>query len=92
MQRYAFDIVVMEARGFFHLLSLVPSLYGGTLPGKPGVHAFRCRRITLESPGPVPLDLDGERAEGIPVTFEVVPGALSFHRPAQGLGLPQGTR
>jgi diacylglycerol kinase (ATP) len=76
-----FDVVVMEARGFFFLVSQLPALYGGKLPGTKGVHSFQCTRLTLESPETVPLDLDGERAEGVPVTFEMMPGALQFFRP-----------
>jgi len=76
-----FDVTVMEARGLLHLIRHLDGLYGGTLEGRPGMHAFRCRTLTLESPAPVPLDIDGERAEGVPITFEVLAGALPFHLP-----------
>ena len=76
-----FDIVVIEARGVWHLIRHSPALYDGSLPGRPGAHWFRARKLTLASPDVVPMDVDGERAVGVPVTFEIMPKALRFHLP-----------
>lgn len=76
-----FDVVVIEARGVWHLIRHSRGLYDGSLPGRPGAHWFRCRKLTLASPDAVPMDMDGERAAGIPATFEVIPKALRFHLP-----------
>lgn len=77
-----FDVTVIEARGVWHLVRYSPTLYDGTLLQQPGALSFRCRKVTLESPDIVPMDVDGERAVGAPVTFEVMPSALRFHVPA----------
>lgn len=76
-----FEIVVIEARGVWHLVRHSPGLYNGTLPGRPGAHFLRVKKLTLASPDVVPYDVDGERAVGVPVTFEVMESALRFHLP-----------
>jgi diacylglycerol kinase (ATP) len=76
-----FDVVACEARGPWYMFKNLKRLYDGSLLTLPGVHHWRCKKITMASDGPIPMDLDGEWAEGIPVTFECLPGALPFHRP-----------
>jgi YegS/Rv2252/BmrU family lipid kinase len=86
-----FDIVVIPEGGRLTMVSLSPDLYAGRLRANAHVGFHRCRTLTIESSEAVPLDLDGERADGIPVTFEVLPARLPFKaRAARAPDAPGG--
>jgi diacylglycerol kinase family enzyme len=76
-----FDVVQIEAQGFLKTLALAPMLYKGKLREHPRVQCYRTRRLTIESPAPVLLDVDGEPGGRVPVTLEICPSALRMHLP-----------
>jgi YegS/Rv2252/BmrU family lipid kinase len=77
-----FDVVwVVGARGV-SLIPKLPKLYRGTLLSDPVVGSRRGRRIEADAAsGAVPLELDGELVGSLPVSIELLPGALSVIGP-----------
>jgi diacylglycerol kinase (ATP) len=73
------DVVVVDALPRLAALRLLPRVRRGAHLDVPAVHVHRARRVTLEAlPGgrePHP-HADGEPLEHLPLTCEVVPGAL----------------
>ena len=47
----------------------------------PKIEVARGRTVTIESPQPLPIALDGEQPGTTPVTFTVVPKALRLRVP-----------
>lgn len=76
------EVAVIGDVGRLEVVGNVPRLYRGTLAEHPKVRYFRGRRVTVTSGDEVLLDLDGEQPGRAPVTFEVLPGALSCLVPA----------
>lgn len=70
------DVVVATDLSTPELLAAVPRLYSGTHLKLPKVSATRGRRVTVTSEHPLPVHLDGEVAGTLPVTLEILPGAL----------------
>ncbi|MDZ7338250.1 MAG: diacylglycerol kinase family lipid kinase [candidate division KSB1 bacterium] len=77
-----FEVVVIGDVGRLEVIGNVPRLYRGTLGAHPKVRYFRGRRVTVTSGDEVLLDLDGEQPGRAPVTFELLPQALSCLVPA----------
>lgn len=71
-----FDIVKATDLTKLQLLQAVPRLYSGTHLSLPKVSLSRGRRVVVTSDYPIPVHLDGEVAGTLPVTLEVLPGAL----------------
>ncbi|MGH3031223.1 MAG: diacylglycerol/lipid kinase family protein, partial [Gaiellaceae bacterium] len=42
---------------------------------------FRARRVVVDAPTPLPIELDGEQPGTTPAIFEVLPGALLLRVP-----------
>jgi len=72
----ALDLVMLGALGRWELLRWLPTLYWGGHVRNPKVRMRRMRAVTVESPEPVPLQLDGEPWGGAPFEVAVCPGAL----------------
>lgn len=71
------DLVVIPALGKRVLVASLPRLYQGTHLSVPGVVLHRARRIELDPLGEPALgEIDGEPVARLPMTVEVVPGAL----------------
>jgi YegS/Rv2252/BmrU family lipid kinase len=71
------DLVVVPALRKDVLVTRLPRLYQGTHLSVPGVLLHRARRIELEPLGEPALgEIDGEPVAHLPMTVEVVPGAL----------------
>jgi diacylglycerol kinase family enzyme len=71
------DLVVIPALGKRVLVTSLPRLYRGTHLSVPGVVLHRARRIELDPLGEPALgEIDGEPVALLPMTVEVVPGAL----------------
>ena len=71
------DLVVVPALPKRVLVTRLPSLYRGTHLSVPGVLQQRARRIELEPLGEPALgEVDGEPVARLPMSAEVVPGAL----------------
>jgi diacylglycerol kinase (ATP) len=60
----------------------LPKAYRGRHLPHPKAELLRGRRVTVDAPEPLPVELDGEQPGTTPVTFEVVPGALRLRVPA----------
>lgn len=76
------DVLVLERPGVASLARYFAALLGGTLRRLPDCRHRLARRVRLSSSGPVPLQADGDPAGFLPVTVEVVPGALNLLVPA----------
>ncbi|MFF0311447.1 diacylglycerol kinase [Streptosporangium sp. NPDC004379] len=70
------DVTILGAVPRGEFLRTFPRVYRGTHVSHPSVTVHRVRRVTLEAPGVVAY-ADGERLGPIPLTCEIVPGALN---------------
>ncbi|HYF78436.1 MAG TPA: diacylglycerol kinase family protein [Symbiobacteriaceae bacterium] len=71
-----FDIAWGSDLGRAELVNLVGKIYKGGHVGHPKVTFARAKRITATSTQRVAFHLDGDVAGNLPVTFEILPGAL----------------
>lgn len=69
------DVVLVMPEGRMRLLTLLPRAYRGTHTTLPQVRTHRVRRATLSSPD-LTAYADGDPVGMLPLTVEVVPGAL----------------
>jgi len=58
-----------------------PKIYKGTYLAHPKVELLRGRRVAVDAPEPLPIELDGEQVGTTPARFEVVPHALRVRVP-----------
>ncbi|MDY7102576.1 MAG: diacylglycerol kinase family protein [Actinomycetota bacterium] len=73
----ALDVVTIGAVGRLTLARYLRKIFSGSHIGHPAVATHRVRRIRIEGDdGGAGVWGDGERLGPLPVTFEVVPGAL----------------
>jgi diacylglycerol kinase (ATP) len=72
-------LLVVEAAGVGRLRTILewPRLYGGHLERVRGVRVTSARRIDVESGDDVLVDCDGEVIGRLPVSYTVVPGAIT---------------
>jgi len=71
------DVVIVPALPKRVLVTRLPRLYAGTHLAVPGVSLQRGRRLELEPEGPPALgEIDGESIARLPMSVEVLPGAL----------------
>ena len=73
-----FDVLLAEGFSRLRVLSLLPRYVRGTHLKKKirGLSFFRCKRLTLHSPAPIPANADGEISTETDVVFTVCPGAV----------------
>jgi diacylglycerol kinase (ATP) len=76
-----FDVVLIGDVTKLDFVATFPKLYRGRHVGHPKIDHLRGRSVTVDSPSPLPIALDGEQPGTTPVTFEVVPGALRLRVP-----------
>ena len=76
-----FDVLLLGDLTKGDLMANVPKLYRGTHLPHPKAELLRGRTATIESPEPLPVELDGEQQGTTPIRFEVVPGALRLRVP-----------
>lgn len=69
------DVVAIDPMTKFELIRTFPKLRDGSHVGHPKVHHYTGKVITVAAPGIVAY-ADGERIAALPLTVEVVPGAL----------------
>ena len=69
------DVVVVGPLARRRLVALFPRLFKGTHVGDPAVEVHRARTVTLDGPA-LAVYADGEPFGTLPVTCEVVPGAV----------------
>jgi diacylglycerol kinase (ATP) len=77
------EVVIAATETKWDLVRALPRVYAGTHLGVPGVEHLTATRIALElldgeAAGRFLLDVDGEPLGRLPVTLEVVPGALTM--------------
>jgi diacylglycerol kinase (ATP) len=70
------DVFIVKPVSRIRFIRLFPKVFSGTHTGLDVVEFKRGRRVTVSSPGIVGY-ADGERFGPLPLTVEVVPGALS---------------
>lgn len=75
------DLVLVRPAGRARLLRLLPRVYRGTHASVPEVAMHRVRSVRLASPG-VTAYADGDPIGALPLTIDVVPGALRVFSPA----------
>jgi diacylglycerol kinase (ATP) len=76
------DVLVLHKLSIPQFLRVFPKVFTGEHVGHPAVEILRGKRVTLEAAGIVAY-ADGERFEPLPVTCEVVPGALRVMVPGR---------
>ncbi|MFE5409898.1 diacylglycerol kinase [Microbacterium sp. NPDC056569] len=74
------DVVLVRPAGRLRLLRLLPRVYRGTHAGVPQVSIRRVRSARLSSPG-VTAYADGDPIGPLPLSIDVVPGALTIFTP-----------
>lgn len=74
------DLVLVKPAGRARLLRLLPRVYAGTHATVPEVSMLRVRSVTLSAPG-VTAYADGDPIGALPLTVDVVPGALTVFAP-----------
>ncbi|GAA5204114.1 diacylglycerol kinase [Microbacterium jejuense] len=75
------DLVLVRPAGRLRLLGLLPKVYRGTHAVVPEVSMRRVRSVRLSSPG-VTAYADGDPIGALPLTVDVLPGALTIFTPA----------
>lgn len=80
------DVLITGAIGKLESLSGLSKIYSGAHVDDPKLKRwfehFQARRVEVDSPVPVLVQLDGEIVGSLPATFEVVPGAIRIMTPA----------
>src|SRR5205085_917592 len=77
-----FDVVLIGDVNRIDFLRTAPKLYSGAYLAHPKVETFRSRRVAVDAPTPLPIELDGEQPGTTPARWQVVPGALRVRVPA----------
>jgi diacylglycerol kinase family enzyme len=72
-----FAVNLYEGMSRWGLIRGVIDFWRGRFLGLPGRHHWRASRLTVETPQPVALELDGEVVMARRVTFEVLPGQIN---------------
>lgn len=80
----AFDVCVAHDVNKLTLLRLLPKFMKGSHLGLPYITYFRTKRLTAVCEPVSRIEVDGEVMDGTPVTFEVVPAAISVMVPRPG--------
>jgi diacylglycerol kinase (ATP) len=75
------DVVLIGDVGKLDFLTTAPKLYRGKHVHHPKVEVLRTRRVEVDAPVPLPIELEGEQVGTTPATFEVVPRALRVRVP-----------
>ena len=76
-----FDVLLIGDITKWDLVTTLPKIYRGRHLPHPKAELLRARRVSVETPVPLPVELDGEQPGTTPATFEVVPGALRLRVP-----------
>ena len=76
------EVVIVRGLSLPSLLANLPAFYFGRHGRHPSVsfHAARVVRVTPME-GSSPIDLDGELAGGLPMSAEILPGAIEVYAP-----------
>jgi diacylglycerol kinase (ATP) len=72
------DVVMVGDMGKFELIKEIPTVYKGTHIYHPKVRMVKAKRVTIKSPERLLVHADGELLGESPVSFWIVPAALSI--------------
>jgi diacylglycerol kinase (ATP) len=70
------DVTLIKPVSLFELLLALPKLFNGKLYDHPKVEHARARALTLTSPQPVSIEIDGEAVGTLPLTVKALPRIL----------------
>ena len=76
-----FDVLLIGDITKWDLVTTLPKIYRGRHLPHRKAELLRAGRVSVETPVPLPVELDGEQPGTTPATFEVVPGALRLRVP-----------
>ena len=76
-----FDVVLIGDVAKIDFLTTAPKIYKGNHVHHPKVEVLRSKRVEVDAPVKLPIELEGEQVGTTPATFEVVPGALRVRVP-----------
>ena len=76
-----FDVLLIGDLTKRDLVLTLPKTYRGTHLPHPKATLLRGAVVEVETPEPLPVELDGEQPGTTPVRFEVLPRALRLHVP-----------
>ncbi len=79
-----FDVLTIGDVTKRDLVLTMPKIYRGTHLPHPKAELLHGRVVSVESDGPIPIQLDGEQPGTTPARFEVLPRALRLRVPAAG--------
>ena len=77
-----FDVVTMESGSLIYRLSVLVRAFLRQAKLGPKTSTVQCHTVHIESTPPLPVQLDGDVIGHLPMTFSVVPHALSVIVPA----------
>ena len=77
-----FDVLLIGDLTKRDLLLTLPKTYRGKHLPHPKAEVLRGAAVEIETPEPLPVELDGEQPGTTPVRFDVVPKALRLRVPA----------
>ena len=77
----AFDVVLIGDVSKVDFLTTAPKIYKGRHVHHPKVEVLRTRRVDVDAPVALPIELDGEQVGTTPAAFEVAPAALRVRVP-----------
>jgi diacylglycerol kinase (ATP) len=80
----SFEFLTNSKRSRLSYLACLPAIWLGTLRNRDGIEAWKATETICESAGsePVYAQVDGEPVGALPLTFRIVPDALSIITPA----------
>lgn len=76
-----FDVLLIGDISKRDLVLTLPKIYRGTHLPHPKAELLRGKKVRIDAPLPLPVQLDGEQPGTTPATFEVVPNALRLRVP-----------
>ena len=71
------DVCIFEGQGFWRKLAHAVRVFSRQHRKDPEVEYFRAKSITVRSSTPLPVQVDGDLIGTTPMTFKVLPKALS---------------
>src|SRR5438128_2005199 len=77
-----FDVVLIGDVAKIDFLTTAPKIYKGKHVHHPKVEVLRSKRVEVDAPVQLPIELEGEQVGTTPATFEVVPAALRVRVPS----------
>jgi YegS/Rv2252/BmrU family lipid kinase len=77
-----FDVVLIGDVSKADFLTTAPKLYKGRHVHHPKVEVLRSKRVEVDAPVQLPIELEGEQVGTTPATFEIAPGALRVRVPS----------